>query len=230
MERRKFMIGVGSLAAGGAAATGTGAFTTASVQDRTVNVEIDSDSGSQVALIAGDAPGIQETTEGELKLDLTGPNDEGVNSNSVYVWGDNPDGDAPHGEDPSYETAFAFKIVNQGRRDYSTVGLTYEFDDTSWQEDEVEYVGASDPEHNFIQFSVYSGQYTTGGLTAPSYSHGTTVANNNNILESLTGSASEFRTADELYVVVEVNTSGEKSSDDQKLSGKLTLNVEDPIN
>ena len=49
MERRKFMIGLGSLAAGGAAATGTGAFTSVEA-DRSVDVEIAGDSSAYLAL------------------------------------------------------------------------------------------------------------------------------------------------------------------------------------
>ena len=49
MERRKFVIGMGSLAAGGAAATGTGAFTSAEV-DRYVNVDVADDSAAYLGL------------------------------------------------------------------------------------------------------------------------------------------------------------------------------------
>jgi len=44
MQRRKFLIGLGSLAAGTAAATGTGAFSQATVNDRAVNVGVVNDS------------------------------------------------------------------------------------------------------------------------------------------------------------------------------------------
>ncbi|PSQ54103.1 hypothetical protein BRD20_00790 [Halobacteriales archaeon SW_8_65_20] len=49
MERRKFLIGAGSLAAGAAAATGTGAFTDVSAQ-RTASVSVSDDSDAYLAL------------------------------------------------------------------------------------------------------------------------------------------------------------------------------------
>ena len=52
MKRRKFMVGVGSLAAGGAAAMGTGAYKGANVEaERTVNVEFEGDTGAYLQLI-----------------------------------------------------------------------------------------------------------------------------------------------------------------------------------
>lgn len=49
MERRKFMIGIGSLAAGGAAATGTGAFSTVETE-RDANIAVRNDNSSNANL------------------------------------------------------------------------------------------------------------------------------------------------------------------------------------
>lgn len=55
MERRKFMIGVGSLAAGGAAATGTGAFTSVSAK-RSLQVRSTHESDALLSMEPEDSP------------------------------------------------------------------------------------------------------------------------------------------------------------------------------
>jgi len=50
MERRKFVVGLGSLAAGGAAAMGTGAVSQFSSGDRSIGVEVVGDQAAYVAL------------------------------------------------------------------------------------------------------------------------------------------------------------------------------------
>ncbi|WP_157884761.1 hypothetical protein [Halorubrum aethiopicum] len=90
MERRKFVIGVGSLAAGGAAATGTGAFTSA-VVPRSADVTVQNDSNAYLQLEAGGARGVGDRIgqeNGELYIDF---DDEatgsGVNDNARYQIG-----------------------------------------------------------------------------------------------------------------------------------------------
>ncbi|MWG33544.1 hypothetical protein [Halomarina oriensis] len=52
MERRRFLLGVGSLAAAGTAAMGTGAFEGAYINgDRSMTVDLESDSGAYLSLI-----------------------------------------------------------------------------------------------------------------------------------------------------------------------------------
>jgi hypothetical protein len=112
MERRKFVIGLGSLAAGGAAATGTGAFTSAEI-DRTVSVDVDSDADAYVGLkpadtangdayarVGGDtgsSPDNPSPDAGEVKVDFNGISNNtdqslgsgtGVNANAEYVFED----------------------------------------------------------------------------------------------------------------------------------------------
>jgi len=217
MQRRKFVIGLGALASGTAAAVGTGAFTSASVEDRAINVEVTGDADSRVALVAGESEDIYQNEEGQLQLDLAG--DDGVNINSVYEWGDN---------DNAAEQ-YAFKIVNNSPNDYETVGFGFEFNDDSWQDDEVEYTGQADPEHNFLRFTAHSGQYT-GRLRAPDYSswQGDGIAENSSMVSQHTGDARLFTAGEVWEVVVEVNTTGDRSTKDQDLSGKLTIDVSDP--
>jgi len=88
MERRKFVIGLGSLAAGGAAATGTGAFS-AMTADRSADINVVDDTGGLVSL---HPEGEQvELDNGELVIDLgmgEGEDDFGVNVNSKYEFGE----------------------------------------------------------------------------------------------------------------------------------------------
>jgi hypothetical protein len=68
MERRKFIAGLGSIAAGGAAALGTGAFTSVQAQ-RNVNVAVVKDKNAYLSL---QATGDRATTDGDgqLKIDF----------------------------------------------------------------------------------------------------------------------------------------------------------------
>lgn len=89
MRRRSFVAGLGSFAAAGAAAIGTGAFT--SVQaDRTVSVEVADDSDAFLQLVPADGPnGEYATTDGgTLAIDLSGSNPtdaggSGVNARAI---------------------------------------------------------------------------------------------------------------------------------------------------
>ena len=100
MERRKFLIGAGSLAAGAAAATGTGAFSSARA-GRSVDVAIADDAGAFLALDQGSNANsaYASTSDGRLEVEFTGDsgaNGDGVASDSIMVFED------------------VFKVRNQG--------------------------------------------------------------------------------------------------------------------
>jgi hypothetical protein len=88
MDRRKFIAAIGSLAAGGAAATGTGAFTSAQA-DRTVSIDVVGDSSAYLALRKGPssdvANDVVDTTGGEVTIDLdgTGTQASGLNRDAT---------------------------------------------------------------------------------------------------------------------------------------------------
>jgi hypothetical protein len=91
MERRKFVIGLGSLAAGGAAAMGTGAFTSA-VVPREGDINVANDSNAFLQLEAGGARGVGQRVgqngSGELYIDLDeDAGGDGVNDQSKYQLG-----------------------------------------------------------------------------------------------------------------------------------------------
>ena len=199
MERRKFLVGMGSLAAGGAAATGTGAVTSMSA-DRSVTAKIDADPDSQIAFKTGNDPDIG-LTDGEITLDLTGSGNEGVNINSRYTWGD-PD-------NPS--SNYAFKIVNQDNtgEDYY-MNMEYRFDDTSWID---ERQGQS-----FIEFTVYH-PYGPGSKNYPDQRGNY----NQDFSINTSGQYQHLTPGDEWPVVVTIDTTGEHASTSDKLSGSANF-------
>jgi len=85
MERRKFVIGMGSLAAGGAAAVGTGAFGSVEA-DRTVNVNVAGDESAYLGLSA--KSDYAQVTDGQLELNFNNNNNggDGVNEDAVSTF------------------------------------------------------------------------------------------------------------------------------------------------
>ena len=98
MERRKFIAGLGSLTAAGAAGIGTGAFTTASAE-RQVEVRVASDASGYVGLYDTDSP-YSSVEDGQISLDFSeispenGPgagtfdNGKGLNPDATYNFDD----------------------------------------------------------------------------------------------------------------------------------------------
>jgi hypothetical protein len=129
MDRRKFIAAMGSLAAGGAAATGTGAFTSVSA-NRSLTVQTDGDNDALLGLYAEDganaetyvsAPGDNGTLSIDITTDVAddnsaAPNDANKNAytvvrslfevknqgtQNVYVWASGlPDGVRLFHDDP----------------------------------------------------------------------------------------------------------------------------------
>ena len=96
MQRRKFVVGLGSLAAGGAAAMGTGAFTSFEAT-RDFEVDLSGDTEAQVGLTPGNENGEYAQLVGgtspdqTLAIELNGqaPGDgNGVNANAIYTFED----------------------------------------------------------------------------------------------------------------------------------------------
>ena len=111
MERRKFVVGLGALAAGGAAAAGSGAFTSVEA-DRNVEVDVADDSDAFLALEGKDTPNGNEYvdddgTDGTLSLDFseTTEGGDGLNQNADTIIRD------------------LFEIQNQGTQEV-VVGVT----------------------------------------------------------------------------------------------------------
>jgi hypothetical protein len=74
VKRRKMLIGLGALAAGGAAATGTGAFSAQANRDMAIDVE--GDGSAYVGIEASDSPNVK-TSNGTVSLDLASDSGDG---------------------------------------------------------------------------------------------------------------------------------------------------------
>ena len=88
MERRKFVIGLGSLAAGGAAAMGSGAFSSARAE-RNITVETAGDVDAYLGLDASESVYAEQTNNTlELQFDgsNSGQNGDGLNANADTVF------------------------------------------------------------------------------------------------------------------------------------------------
>ncbi len=88
MERRKFVIGLGALASGAAAATGTGAFSQMTTDGRDASIGVVNDSDGMIALKAGgqtegEEKVAYENGDGDLVIDVTS-----INTNSEYLFGE----------------------------------------------------------------------------------------------------------------------------------------------
>lgn len=96
MERRKFVLSTGALAAGGSLALGTGAFSSVEAE-RDVAVSVVGDADAYLGIQPSDGPNgeyARTLDNGELAIDLTDSNDEvsgggaGINTNAVTAIAD----------------------------------------------------------------------------------------------------------------------------------------------
>jgi hypothetical protein len=117
MRRRKFIAATGALTAGSAAAFGTAASTTFSLNDRKVGANITTDSSGALALTdQGNAGDIINETGGELEIDFAQGRASGVNVGSVVSVGK---------ANPNNPSGSAFTITNQTT---APVELTVQFE------------------------------------------------------------------------------------------------------
>lgn len=122
MERRKFVISAGALAAGGSLALGTGAFSSVEAE-RDVTVAVSEDASAYLGIQPGDGPNgdYADTTDSDaLAINLTGDNDnvsgEGINANAVTGISD------------------LFTIRNQGTQKIELQVAPLAFGDVDWQD------------------------------------------------------------------------------------------------
>ena len=104
MQRRKFLATVGSIAAGSAAAIGTGAVTSVNA-DRVVTVETTNDAAAYLSMEGDDDFVTDDSGSGVLHLDLGGPD----NPNQYLGSGFN--------KDAVTEVSDVVTIRNQGTKD-----------------------------------------------------------------------------------------------------------------
>lgn len=124
MQRRKFLIGTGALAAGGAAALGSGAFSRVEAQ-RAVSIEVATDENAYLGLKPMDTPNsnnyVSLDDEGHLQINI-GEHDD---------FAADPEGAAPgQGVNSDSHTYFdgMVQLCNQGKAD---AFISYELPPTS---------------------------------------------------------------------------------------------------
>lgn len=91
MERRKFTMGLGTLAAGAAATMGTGAFSFAQT-DRGIDLDVVADNQAYLQFYAGNEnPQYADTSSDQIKFEFDGDDNtsgQGINPESVYLFDD----------------------------------------------------------------------------------------------------------------------------------------------
>lgn len=222
MDRRKFLIGAGSLAAGGAAAMGSGAFTSASAE-RDITVDVVGDSSGLMALMPDTSGDIVREENGELVIDFTSDGDaSGVNINSEYEVGD-PNFASGNVSEP------AFLLQNNSDNDVELT-VTYTVDDPSAinQNGSFLTVHAEDRADNeYIATDLPSG--ATYNLNDSQYGPrgGLEVSNdtiNNN--GETSGVVPTVSPGDAVRFAIYVNTTRPNASTSEDLTGDLELRTD----
>lgn len=174
MERRKFIAGVGSLAAGGAAALGTGAFTSVTAT-RNIDVEVADDASAYLRL---------EGTGGGNSGYVTDDGNGGTLSINLDSSNDGPRGDGVN-PDAVTEIDDLFDIENQGTQEVE-VGLTKTGDNSGLVEFYPNSGYTGDP------LSTSDITLTTGGSETISMkidTEGESVSDGDELLDSVTFNA-----------------------------------------
>lgn len=210
-NRRKFLIGAGSLAAGGSALFGTAATTTFNLNDRAVSANVVTDSSGAVALTDTEDPGdIINYTSDELEIDFTEGGASGVNIGSEATIGDMGT--------PSVDSAFT--ITNQTT---DAVNLTFEFEAPANEGFSANSGGST---LKFALENTTNNEQTS--LTVGADSSVTAAGNSDSVVYSGTAGQTAVKAGEILAVALEVNADGASSDTSEDLSGVLNITAEQP--
>jgi hypothetical protein len=211
MNRRKYLSALGVAATGASAAVGTGAFTSVSA-DRSVSVQVASDSNAFLSLVPGDT-GLVTESGGTLQVNLagTGTAAEGVNFNAVTQIGsrENPEED------------YAFKIVNQGTQSMM-LKLNHYFTDTEW-------IGSRGSDQSFIRYTLID---TDGGRSVQAFPNTVKTRKEKSLgmpFGTSFGSSNydrRFNVGEGFFVVITIDTTGATASLDDDLSGVVEITAD----
>ena len=239
MERRKFVIGLGALASGSAAAMGTGAFTAAELDGREANIGVVNDSNGLIGLEAVGAEYVTNnggSGENELMIDFSSSasGGEGVNPNSTYQVGglgefDSNNIDLVPGDptvDPSIGDVaidtttpisgesgeYAFKVMNQ-TDSAKDVELTYDANEDDFPDGTQLYLVAYYPEGS--DDSEQEEGLAVGDVADSNDKSASIIFDDDQQYSSSIGSGKQF------YVTIIVDVGGASSGTD--LGGTLTV-------
>lgn len=202
MDRRKFVIGMGSLAAGGAAALGTGA-TSITNSGRNADMNVVRDDNGVLGLedtLSGD---LVNFTNDELEIDFTEGDAHGVSVGAEVILGEInfSSGNA---------TAPAFQVRNQGTRKY-VLDYSYTLDDPNGLNSN----GSKLAFHNF-----YDTHYN-----ALEISDSTVDSNGKNSVTGFLSNYDGLRVGEAVDFAIYVDTTGPNASTSEDLSGELTISA-----
>ena len=208
---------MGSLAAGGAAATGTGAVSNFTAE-RSVNVaEVTTDSGGIISIEQGEgADDAVEMSNGSLSIDLSGTGGEGINLDSVYTIGENLNQVSTDLEDAN--TAF---VVQNNDNIAHTLTADYTLTDRDWVEDisgSNRYPSSSITIRPFAQGPSPWSSVNTRSQTVPGYFED----------DPATVDAPYFGPGEQVAFQIVVDTTRPGSSVDDDLSGTLEISATTP--
>ena len=236
MERRKFVIGLGALASGAAAATGTGAFTAAELDGREANIGVVNDANGLIGLKADpDAEYVTNsggTGENELMIDFSSTGGgEGVNPNSTYQVGGLGEFDSSNIDlvpgDPTVSPSvgqvaidttsnisdeYAFKVMNQTDSP-KDIEVTYNANDEPFPDGTRLFLVAYYP--NGSDDSEKEEGLAVGDVTGPNDKSASIIFGSDQQYSSSIGSGKEF------FVTILVEVGGASSGTD--LGGTLTV-------
>lgn len=87
MDRRKFLLGIGSVTGVISGLVGSGAFSVSQLDNRNVDVNVVNDSNALVGLIPNDRVSGVNLVDGQLAIAMADGTPVGINTNSVYQLG-----------------------------------------------------------------------------------------------------------------------------------------------
>jgi len=209
-NRRKFLIGAGSFAAGASALFGTAATTTFSLNDRAVSANVVTDSSGAIALTDDEQGDIINYTSDELEIDFTEGGASGVNIGSEATIGDMGT--------PSVDSAFT--ITNQTT---DAVNLTFEFEAPANEGFSANSGGST---LKFALENTTNNEQTS--LTVGADSSVTAAGNSDSVVYSGTAGQTAVKAGEILAVALEVNADGASSDTSEDLSGVLNITAEQP--
>jgi hypothetical protein len=211
MERRKFIAGLGSLTAAGAAGIGTGAFTSVSAQ-RNVNVALADDSNAFLGLEPGTSGLVTDDADGNLQINIDGTNasGSGANMNATTTIGD-PDNPADE---------HAFKVTNQGTQSVM-FKMNYYFQNTGW-------IDGNGNGQSHINFEVFANASESISEDYPhqGYNKDYSLGNAEGSSFGSNSGGYRFNVGEEYYVVITIDTTGPDAEESDDLSGTAVIEAD----
>ncbi len=224
MQRRNFILGLGTATAGGSALLGSGAFTSVSA-DRDISVNVAGDNSAFLRMtpvvhkIEESDPATVYENDGQLTVDVTQGGAQGVNVNALTwigtpnfrdqsSWVDEDDDNIEWIDDHRYTPRAAFGIENRGTQEYE---LTFE------------YEFAGNPGDSTIEFHIYDGAAPEFDDDFPRVYEPSLTGTEPATVPAGDGDGS-FGLGKRIFASIKIDTT--EGSVDDDLSGTLTITAE----